>query len=370
MKTFRNVALAVAALAVAGLASFTIPAVRAQAVGIAYEYAAFKTLIISQSITGNGNINITGTITATSINGSVGGNGNFNLLSVGGSGNITGTPNNVFGLPPNSVLSTGTTDITNPNQNVYVGVIDPNVPVNALQGSVFVGLEAGRGDINGLAGNTGIYEVNLGPYTNCSESDEGGTGGRGVCIGAFAHSTGTRAVCIGANTVCGDNGVSVGRAANSNFLGITSSSASLAMGAFTSAQFEHASAIGPSAVADSNNEMAFGTAGEYAVFSGGLAEGELVANANVVLTLTNKNIYCNATTAAVQVKLPTAAAAYNTAHAAGTIYKVIKTDSSANACVVTAAGLDTINGAAILSLGSQYSSGTFQSAGGTAWYKF
>ncbi len=77
---------------------------------------------------------------------------------------------------------------------------------------------------------------------------------------------------------------------------------------------------------------------------------------------TDDTVLCDATTAALAVTLPKAN------QAQWLQVSIKKIDASGHAVTITASGTDTIDGAATVSLGTQYKSRTIQSDGAGHWY--
>jgi hypothetical protein len=107
--------------------------------------------------------------------------------------------------------------------------------------------------------------------------------------------------------------------------------------------------------------------GNRAAFGSGIQLPIVTKTTTYTATLQDHTILCDATGGAFSVTLPTAAAAYNTAEAAGLIVHVKKIDSSANAVTVDGNGSETIDGATTQVITSQWDSASIQS-NGTAWY--
>ena len=100
--------------------------------------------------------------------------------------------------------------------------------------------------------------------------------------------------------------------------------------------------------------------------TGGLKTGVVTKTADYALTADDYTLRCDATSGAVNFTLPTIAA-----QTRRRIYRLIKVDSSGNACTFTRSSSDTINGATTATTSTQYVSIEVQSPDtGSDWMKF
>jgi hypothetical protein len=89
-----------------------------------------------------------------------------------------------------------------------------------------------------------------------------------------------------------------------------------------------------------------------------------VTGSTYSMTGSEGNLLCNATSNTITVSLPLASTA------SGRDFYIVKTDSSGNAVSVARSGSDTINGSSgAISLGSQWSDGSFVADGVSNWIK-
>lgn len=98
-------------------------------------------------------------------------------------------------------------------------------------------------------------------------------------------------------------------------------------------------------------------------FNGAMNLKQVSKTATYTADATDYTIFCNATSGAITINLPSAA----TSGVSGRVYVIKKTDNSANAVIVDGNAAETIDGAATYSLSTQYKYVTIQSNGAN-WF--
>lgn len=135
------------------------------------------------------------------------------------------------------------------------------------------------------------------------------------------------------------------------------------MRVWASDQNSEAGNAGLHILTETSNTLKFGN---RLANTGGRQMATVTKTTTYTATVTDRTILCDATAGAFTVTLPTAAAAYDSALATGTVLTLIKTDSGANAVTIDGDGSETINGATTQALAAQWDKLTIISTG-TAW---
>lgn len=216
---------------------------------------------------GGGNVTVPdpltiGTINTTHDNSA---NGNFMSLVVGGAGPVNGnTANavNTFVFPPFTVIGTngyaqagGNGILGNSNQNVYIGIPDPNAFL-AGPSSIFIGFGTGK------TGSISSEQLGIGNSVKIAGANSIAIGNQPNCTGTIGCTT------VGEVSVGGTEGSAFGGLANANF---TQASA---FGWGANANNTFATSAGAGAISNGSGGSSFGFS---SVTQDGLAAGQ---NAN------------------------------------------------------------------------------------------